>query len=502
MIRMNSLRRGRLVLGMTGPFEIALRALLIANLVLFLGVTGVTLCFPYDWDYGEGPLMDQARRIMAGEPLYKATLDEPPYVIANYPPLYPLLIAGIGAITHGPLLLIGRAISLLAALVSGFIVGRLAWRFSGDRLCGWLAAGIFLGNPLVMHWSRLARVDLLALALSLTGLWLLYRRWSSWPWLSVALLCLLASIYTRQTYALAAPLAGTVWLWRHDRRRALIFLATLAAATLSLFGALNAITRGSFYLHIVVANVNRYLIARTLSMGTILLSFCPIIIAIGGIALFKGVGGLRGRRPAAPPLALWGWVPYTTGAFLSALTVGKIGSHVNYLLELLAALAVWTAGGLGWLAGGRWRHRRFLLLLLLVQVIWMLGAGLWVGSATAERWRDLPRYEELYQQVRAATREGPVLADDYLGLVVMAGQAIYLQPFEYQRLHAAGLWDPSALIGEVEARRFPLILIHEPGSDLSLERWGPRLLGAIEANYEGVEVLPGLVAYRPKGGEG
>lgn len=502
MIRAANLSKSHLP-QMAHALEAIIALGLLVNLALFVWTGVVTALFPYDWGYGEGPLMDQAARLLAGESIYKATLTEPPYVVANYPPLYPLLVAGIGAATRLPLLQVGRTISLLAAIVSGLTIGLFACELTGRRFVGFVAAGLFLGNPLVMHWARLARVDLLALAFSLVGLWVLGRRWRSWPWLAVASACLLAAIYTRQSYALAAPLAGAVWLWRNDRRRALLFTAALVSACLSLFGMLNLITRGGFYLHIVVANVNPYRADRTLAMMAILLNFCPVVLAVAGVAIGQTVRRCWSRRSGQvdetrqQPFLIHGLTPYTVGAFLSALTVGKIGSHVNYLLELLAALAIWAAGALAWLPRGRDNHRRALLVLTLCQVVWLAGGNLWVQSATARQWQELAQYDALYREVQAASGHGPVLADDVLGLVVLAGQRLYFQPFEIQQLSIAGLWDPAPLVHEIRERKFPLILIQEPGSELCAERWAPSILAAIEENYAGIEQLNGLVVYRP-----
>ena len=49
--------------------------------------------------------------------------------------------------------------------------------------------------------------------------------------------------------------------------------------------------------------------------------------------------------------------------------------------------------------------------------------------------------DALARQVQAAVIKGPVLADDRLDLVVLAGQAIYYQPFEYTQMYTAGIWD-------------------------------------------------------------
>jgi len=484
--------------------EIALVVCLVLALLLFAWTALATLSFPYDWGYGEGPLMDQARRIAAGETLYKANLNEPPYVIANYPPLFPSLVAGIGTLTALPFLQVGRAISLCSALVSGLAVGALASRLSGSRHCGFLAAVLFLANPFVMHWSRMARVDLMALALSLVALWVLYRRWRSWHWLSVAIVCLLASMYTRQTYALAAPAAAIAWLWYREQRRALVFVAVLAVCALALFGLLNLFTQGGFYTNIVAANVNPYLPTRTLSMGALLLGFCPVIVTFAGFEISRAWS--RRTWPddeqrsggAEAPFLLHGLLPYTLGAFLTALTIGKIGSHVNYFVELMAALAIWAAVALGRQPQRAARRRCSVQLLMLCQVAWLLGIGLSIQAATQAQWDHLSSYDGVYHQVKTATEQGPVLADDLMGMVVMSGQRLYFQPFEYRQLQTAGLWNGADLVSEVEQQKFPLMLLSNPGSDLFAERWSPAMAEAIDERYERTGRLGDVVLYRPK----
>ena len=69
-------------------------------LILFTWTSFNIIRFRYGMDYGEAPLMDQARRIMQHEIIYKADFNTEPYVVANYPPLYTLLVAFINSITN------------------------------------------------------------------------------------------------------------------------------------------------------------------------------------------------------------------------------------------------------------------------------------------------------------------------------------------------------------------------------------------------------------------
>jgi hypothetical protein len=65
------------------------------------------------------------------------------------------------------------------------------------------------------------------------------------------------------------------------------------------------------------------------------------------LALLAVMVGVAQRRSVVPAL-------YVLAAGATALTIGKVGSNVNYLLQLWAGLSL--AGGLavGWLESGRW----------------------------------------------------------------------------------------------------------------------------------------------------
>jgi hypothetical protein len=440
------------------------------------------LLYPYGANYGEAPLLDQARHLSADQNIYKPSLQSPPYVIANYPPIYQLIIGEIHNLLHLPLFLIGRAVSIIAAITSSMLLGFFARKLYNSPTAGFLAAGLFLGHPYVGLWSGLVRVDSLALALSLAGLWIACSRWRSNSWLALALICLLASIFTRQTFLLAAPLACLVWLIHNERKRGLNFLAVFTLLGLSTFLILNTITHGGFYQHIVIANVNRFSCERIMSMGTFFIITAPVLLILACIAI------RRVTTPQVDPFLTWGLLPYTIGSLLTALTVGKIGSDINYFLELIGASTVWAAGI--WLK----KPERMVSVIILIQTAWVVAfSGLLFQVPLVKAWKNIQQIDTLAQQVQAEVYQGPVLADDRLDLVVLASQDIYYQPFEYTQLYNAGGWDITAFTGEITNHKFPLILI---GSAYRQERWPLPIYHAILSHYTCKE-QPGLLVCQP-----
>jgi hypothetical protein len=439
-------------------------------------------------DYGEAPLVDQAMRLAAGQNIYKPDLSAPPYTISNYPPLYVAVLAPWVGI-FGPSFSEGRLLSTLCAWLAAACLAVMIHTHSRDRWAALLTGLAFITLPYVTHWSAFLRVDLLALALSLLALTVLVR-WPAGRWSVVAAgLLLVASVYTRQSYALAAPLAAVVWLWfgTHSPRRALALAGLVAGLGLALFLLLQVVTSGGFFFNIVTANANEYRLDSLINHLKDLRSLAWPLIALTALALFLGP-----RRAPLYALAM----PYVIGGALSALTIGKVGSNVNYLLELCAGLSLAAGAALAWarqFEGRRWLPAA-LLLLLGVQVsasarTTLLRYGGELGDRRALT-NDLSRLETM-----VADAEGPVLADEYMGLATLAGDPLYLQPFEVTQLALAGVWDQTPLLDSLEAQHFDLVLLYD--QPWSRERWTPEMLAAIDRNYRLSGRLADTKIYRP-----
>lgn len=448
-----------------------------------------TVRFPYGADYGEAPLMDQVRRIENRGTLYKSNINDPPYVIANYPPLYASWVAATNFILHIPLFQAGRITSIFFSLVSGVIIGLFTFHLTGNKLFGVFGAALFWGQPFALIWSSLARVDLMALAFSLLGLWVLYRYRDSTSAILLACICFLVSAFTRQTYLLSAPLAGFVWLWHCNRKRALLFLLIFGSAGLLISGMINAITHGGFLTNIVMANINRYDFIYGLSLIRQLFYIWPIILISTAVVICLTVVSRIKMLPADPeqtlqqPFIFYGLVFYTLGALIIALTIGKIGSNVNYFLELIAVCAIWSGIILKLISDQKKSIKWALFGLIFIQSVWVLSYSLGLGQLRqGNLWGRLEVYKSLEVKVQAAVQNGIVLSDDFMDLVVLSDQPIYYQPFEYGELYYAGLWDPAKFVNQIKEHQFPLIII---GGD-SLNKgccWSPSMIDAMESNY-------------------
>jgi hypothetical protein len=462
----------------------------LCSILLLFGWTAYnTLRYPYGINYGEAPIINQARSIENKEILYKEDLNEPPFVIANYPPLYPAAIAVLNSILNIPLLQSGRAISIFFSLVSATIISFFSYELTQRKLFAFFSAALFLGNPFVLVWSPAARVDMMALGFSLLGLWTLYKSKSSSYWLIATVVFFILAIYTKQSYLFAGPLAGLIWLWHQNKRHALYFMIAVGGLTLLIFGMINAITNGGFYTNIVLATIGQYRIAITLLMFKSFLTVWLIILIISILTLLfithvtLQVKATSHNDNNSLVFMVYGLGGYSLGAVISALAVGKIGSDANYFLELIAVCSIWCGIGLMYILDQGKTVKYVCLGLLSIQMMWVFVQGIksshdLIGTQKAQIKLD----NILFEQVKKASQKGIVLSDDYLDLIVLSGQSIYYAPFEYNQVYYAGLWNPDLFIEQINQRLFPLILTDGNNLDEGIY-WSPIIVEAIESNY-------------------
>lgn len=439
------------------------------------------LWLPYPLDYGEGPLLDQAMRLARFQNIYRVDLTSPPYVIANYPPLFILLQIPFIWL-FDPAFWYGRAISSLSSLVTALSLGLTIHVLTRNRLAG-VVGGLTLLTIPYLFWSALNRIDSLALMLSLVGLFVIVR-WSDKQWgLVLAALFLTAGVYTKQSYGLAAPFAAFVWLLsQHSRYRAFTLMVIIGTLGLGMFVILNVLSDGGFFFSIVTANVNEYNSGWVFRYLSRMARNMPYFLVSSAVFLLLGMKS---------KIRSWWLVgPYLVGSGVAALTIGKIGSNVNHFFEVSAAFSLIAGTLIAWQHQQRWL-RTSLILLLALQIGMLIR---WSGSDFV-MYQPVQRaeMEELKQIIHEAN--GPILADEYMGLLVLDNRALYIEPFLLTHLARSGKWDQGPFIQAIRRQEFALILIYPLYAD---ERWTPQMLAQINTSYEQIATLGGTLIYRAK----
>jgi hypothetical protein len=446
------------------------------------------IAFPYPVDYGEGQLLYQVMRLARLEGIYPPLSAQLPHTIANYPPVYPLLQVPL-AWLFGPALWYGRALSFLGALATAALIARVLLVTTGDRFASLVAGATFLSLPYVVAWAALVRVDCVALALSWFGLALITPLAARRPSRIVAAGLFVLAGFTRQSYFLAAPLAALVWLIGQRRRAQAVELLLWTAGLGGLvFLALMGATGGAFWTHVIVANT-----ANVNVFGWPRVANYAQDLAVRAPYLLLSTVSFLALAPRVPNATPWLVGPYLLGAAGSAILVGKVGSNLNYLLELAAALGL-AAGAV--LAAVR-NHRALRSVLAVALAIQVASVYSWSAVQAAKLDMRTARGTVVLDRLRreVAESQGLVLADEYMALLTLEGRPVVYQPYEMKQLAQAGLWDERPFVEELERRRFALILCD---TRYVSARWTPAQRAAMDANYEEVGRAAGSAILKPR----
>jgi hypothetical protein len=430
---------------------------------------------PFEIEYGEGIVLQNALNIARGVPLY-GDYHHYPYVVATYPPFYPLL-AAVGAKLFGVSFTFGRVLSSLGALGIGALIWGLLRRSGISRFGAGLAAVLWIAAPIVCWWGPVVRVDIIAVFLAVAGLYCVLR--GGW-WLVAAVVLMALSMYTRQSeVAPVAAAVGYLW-WMRRRRQAVLFGASWVAICAVAFAVLQVVSGGWFYSHVVVANRNFWELQSLSYWWDYVFKGWPFPFVLGAVGVVLALGAWRGPAPQADdatdgrPLRLLGL--YFVATMLVSLTAGKIGSTVNYMLAPLAASCLMTGVASHWLAERltqRWAKAAWVgaWMLVIAVPIYLLAVP------TANQYAPYHRSRaDIIDGAREAVRMirqcgGDVLSED-TGLPLLAGKQILLDPHKMTSMFHDGTWDQRRLVADIKRRRFPLIVTRWDPIGGATDRWG------------------------------
>ncbi|MEW6235751.1 MAG: hypothetical protein AB1656_10230 [Candidatus Omnitrophota bacterium] len=446
---------------------------------LFLYHGARIILYPYDLDNSEAFLVYQGERLAHGQFLYRS-LAEPPYLVDNYPPLYPLLMAAgfyfTGTNFHWP-----RFLSLAATILTAGILSLWTYKQTRNAKASVFAGLVYLSFYHVYDWCAYARVDAVGCVLAAAGL-LIFEKSRSWR---AALPWLLAALITRQTL-FAAPLAVGASLYCSNRRDALRYLTALAGAGGLLFALLILASRGGAFYHLILYNANafrmsdvKYYLWHWVTFYTVW-GCAPLAILFWRRCSNDLEGG-------GHPLLFW-FVLFSIG---EAALCGKIGSAPNYLLSLAAAAAV--SAGIVYGAFERLAdepspqnvHRAPLIFFLCACVFQLGQTWHWPHSKNDFSYTPTQQDAQAGRMVERelAGLEGPVLSD-LAGAALMAGHPPVYEPFICTQLSLQGYWDQELLLKRIRNKEFVRAVMWFDLQDRwDGERFTPEMIETLRSHY-------------------
>ncbi len=449
--------------------------------LIFIYHGAALVAHPYDIDNSEGFLLYQSVRIANGQFLYPS-LDQAPYLVDNYPPVYPWL--GSFFVGNVPNLVGLRAISFVSTLLTAFFLGVWTHCRTKSVPASVLSGLVFLSFYHVYQWGALARVDALGLLFSVAAL-LVFERWKNWGY---ALPLLLLALFTKQSL-FAAPAAILLVLIANNWRRALKYMTVLLFVSVVFWEFILFITNNEAWNHLIAYNANAFFwsdvwinVRHWVWMYTVW-GCAPLAMVL--------IDAKRARTKQDGETLLLFW--FTLGALGEALLCGKIGSAPNYFLSLVAAASVGC--------GAIYHHMQsnlrdassnqasqltsaFLAAAFLFQIIatlhWPASQYDFAKTPTRADLQAGRLIEKRIQQIK-----GPVLSD-LCALPLRAGKPPVFQPFINTQLSNEGKWSQSRFIETVNNRMHPALLLR---FDLSRPDWDRRrftneMIAAFRTTYE------------------
>ncbi|MBA4027489.1 MAG: hypothetical protein C0473_04525 [Cyanobacteria bacterium DS3.002] len=233
--------------------------LLLSGMLAMIYTTcwGLAIKNPYAVEY-EGHVLWACLQLTKGGNIYDLTaLTQDPWSVVIYNPFYFVigaLLLKLFATSFLPL----RMLTMTAALVCFFSFGALLKRCRVSDFHMIIAMVMFTACLPVLHWSSVARVDLLGLALSVIALERFVKNWcdtsgGEQPKLSIATVILSTmAFYSKQQYVVFMVATVLFALYKGQKRLALQYMAAYTLLCLAIAALLQAFT-GGYWAHLSYA---------------------------------------------------------------------------------------------------------------------------------------------------------------------------------------------------------------------------------------------------------
>ena len=482
----------------------------------FLAAALKAIRYPFELDYGEGIVWQQAEQMRAGNAY--GSITGFPTIVFHYPPLYHALTLALAGLSGLDMLMAGRIVSVAATLLTSLFAGLIALRALPGKLdrraaalCGAIAAFVSLSVSPVSGWGPLMRVDMVAMAFGLAGIWLTMQAFARPRLVHLAAACFVAAVYAKQT-AIAAPAAAFLTLLLLRPRTAFAGIATCMLLGLAVLAPLAWATDGGFIRHIFLYNINRFDVSRLATMAGILAQHgAYLAVAAIGIAVTRrgepslfAIRELRGRLTASDEDAcLLLLVIYLMFAAAMMLTIAKVGSNINYMIETLCVVAILIGIACKTAAASLFAKAQtdvtpsILLSFALPIVIGVQALSVpppLAGEVGAARMAEM---RQLVQAIHDADR--PVISDDMV-LVKRAGREVVWEPAIFAELASKGMWDQRPFVARIRSGGFAFFITRgHRGRKLFDSRYTPAVADAMDAAYPVQRRVAGYVLHLPAG---
>lgn len=463
--------------------------------------------WPYDYDQGESfELYDAILHSQGSWPYRDSSVY--PFYASNYPPVFHLINVLLFPI-FGPTLLSGRILSFSITLLTAGLIGLTVRRRTGGFLIPVVSGLAFTASNFVYHVGPLCRQQLTMVFLETLTVYFIAGasdpRKGKWN-LLIGLSCLFLAGYTKQLAVFTAA-AVFGYLFLLNPKRTFILVGVFGIVFGLVFLLINYATDGYWWVNIISANVNEYMIPQLIGLTRSWFKIHPLYI-ICAVAMV-GYEVYIGR------ISLYSlWFLFTLG---TGLMSGKWGAGEAYWISSVAAAITLSGFALGKIQstlqqkpGWQILSSNLIPILLLLQSTRMLHlpttGPVWGTLARVLRvenqsaYADYPYYDAVgYSQVghlmlprdyeggrrimaHIADTDGLILSEE-AAFTMLSGKPVISNPTQLLNLYNNQLLDTSPMEAMIRKEEFGLIIMRA-------QFYPPPILATIGQHYGLVEHVP------------
>lgn len=426
--------------------------------------------YTYALNLGEPPLAQAIELMRNGINPYK-TLENPPFTLMPYGPVYPLICVFLKNFAGG-YFSAARFLTSASTLAVSTLIGMFAFKRSGSLTAGIVFACTYLVMPIIQKWGFQVNVDMTALSIELMAFlfFLKFDRIRHHRFLFAAIAFQTAAFFTKSS-AIAAGASFALWyLFRRDWKVFLTYSFIQAACLLICFLILDYTTAGGYYFHTVFEIGNRLFFPQLISrFWTDYISQYWLLLT----GLTAAVAGMIFRKQMTlPVLALM----VSAGLTVS---LGKQGSDTNYFLGFTAYMMIVLAQSIP--SGKLLKY----LYLLPVSIYLLLAMPVNLNYVRAEKERvrvNTEFYGRFSDLIRNA--KGPVISWD-MSLLLANNRPIYFEAFPMAQMGYSGVWDQQPILKAIQDKQIALMVLYFLTPVLKGDRnFTPEFINALAENYQ------------------
>ncbi|HOK79384.1 MAG TPA: glycosyltransferase family 39 protein [bacterium] len=458
-------------------------------IIVFSGLAHHISCikFPYPIDYREGVVQYWVNSFVKDKSLYPEIQQFPPYMHNPYTPLYIVFAGFLNRLMPASyVFLSGRLLSFLSLILSCFLIFLIAQRYS-SKVAGVFAAGIFFCSPVVINYGSIETVDMMALCLGLSAIFLAIRKSNSSGVLSGILSA--AAILTKPVFVLPAISIFISVLYNKNIRK-IYFLASFASCLFLAFLILFAKNKGIFT-HLIVMNILPLSLSHFVNLFSTVAPRHVILFILLGAFVFT-------NKNKKDPF-YW----YCTLSLLTLVFSAKIGSEANYFLEIIAVSSIASGIILTTIDAPL---KQTVLLSCIAQLFLFLPfkpAPVFTRTYGQEIPTSLSTEPDKILKEAGDLITGeilscsdPILSED-IGWLVLCQKNVYIEPYQFSQLAKYKKWDETPIVEMIKEKQFNLIVMNAGSFEKNCVSFTENMLRVIKEHYTIKRVIGNFYLLEP-----